>query len=128
MSGQRSTGPMVVTIISFGIVCWALYNVFTNLTTAPTITNGAVTSDPLQNAKDVLTTVIPFASAAVGFWFGSDGKSKAQDQAQAAQDQANTQRNLAARADQQKSAVLQAAPDSQALLDKARQMAPEAFS
>jgi hypothetical protein len=128
MARQRSTGPMIVTLISFGIVCWALYHVFANLNTAPTVNNGTVTSDPLQNAKDILTFVIPFASAAIGFWFGSDGKSRAQDQAQQAQDQVSTARNLVVRADQQKAAVLQAAPDAQSLLDKARQIAPEAFN
>jgi hypothetical protein len=128
MSNQRSTGPMIVTLISFAIVCWALYYVFINLHTVPIVNNGAVTLNPLQNAKDALTAVIPFASAAVGFWFGADGKSKAQDQAQQAQDQVSAERDRAAKAEQQKSAMLSAAPDAKDLLDKARAIAPEAFN
>lgn len=134
---RNSWGPMIVTLISFGLVGWALYHVFGNLDTVPTTdSHGTIVANPLQNAKDVLTVVVPFASAAVGFWFGSDGKSKAQDQAQEAhtqaqqaQTQAEVQRGRADREQQQKSAVLQAASeDTQDLLDKARQIAPEAFS
>ncbi len=128
MKRTQSIGPMIVTVISFGIVCWALYYVFMNLNARPTIQNGAITSDPLKNAMEVLTVVIPFASAAIGFWFGADGKSKAQDQAQQAQVQASTERDRAIKADQQKSAVLQAATDAEELLEKARKIAPQAFS
>jgi secreted protein with Ig-like and vWFA domain len=134
---RNSWGPMIVTLISFGLVGWALYHVFGNLDTVPkTNRNGTIIANPLQNAKDVLTVVVPFASAAVGFWFGSDGKSKAQDQAQQAhtqaqqaQTQAEVQRGRADREQKQKTAVLQAASeDTQNLLDKARHIAPEAFS
>jgi hypothetical protein len=133
---RNSVGPLVVTLISFGLVGWALYHVFGNLGTAPiTDGKGTIISSPLQNAKDVLTAVIPFASAAVGFWFGSDGKTQAQNQAlqaqnqaKEAQGQASAERDRAVQADRQKAAVLSAADNAKDLLDKARQIAPEAFS
>jgi hypothetical protein len=125
---RNSVGPLVVTAISFVLVGWSLYYVFHNLGVAPTISNGTVTANPLQSAKDVLTVVVPFASAAIGFWFGADGKVAAQNQAQQAQRQASDERDRATRADQQKGAVLQAAPDAKALLDRAKDLVPEAFS
>jgi CBS domain containing-hemolysin-like protein len=125
---KNSGGPLVVTIISFGFVGWALFWVFRDLGVAPTISNGTITSNPLQGAKDILTAVIPFASAAVGFWFGSDGKTQAQNQAQQAQEQANAERDRATKADQQKGAMLQSADNAQELLDKAKALAPEAFN
>jgi len=125
---RNSVGPLVVTVISFVLVGWSLYYVFHNLGVAPTISNGTVTANPLQSAKDVLTVVVPFASAAIGFWFGADGKVAAQNQAQQAQQQASDERDRATRADQQKGAVLQAAPDAKALLDRAKDLVPEAFS
>jgi hypothetical protein len=125
---RNSIGPLTVTIISFGLVGWSLYYVFRNLGVAPTISGGTVTANPLQSAKDILTVVIPFASAAIGFWFGADGKTAAQNQAQMAQQQASAATARATRADQQKGAVLQAAPDARALLDRAKELVPEAFA
>ena len=125
---RNSIGPLIVTVISFALVGWSLYFVFHNLGVPPTISNGTVTANPLQSAKDVLTVVIPFASAAIGFWFGSDGKVAAQNQAQAAQQQASAATARATRADQQKGAILQAAPDAKTLLDQARELVPEAFA
>jgi hypothetical protein len=121
---RNSWGPMIVTLISFGLVGWALYHVFGNLDTAPTTdSHGTIIANPLQSAKDVLTVVVPFASKA------QDQAQQAHTQAQQAQTQAEVQRGRADREHQQKSAVLQAASENtQDLLDKARQLAPEAFS
>jgi hypothetical protein len=132
----KSLGLLLVTLIAFGMVCWTLFYVLSDLGTAPTVNDkGVVTVDPYQHAKDILLVVFPLATAAVGFWFGSDGKDKAQDQAQqaqtnaaSAQADAATAHTLATKAEQQKSAVLLAADDAPALLEKARSLHPEAFS
>jgi hypothetical protein len=128
-SGSKSLGTVLVTMLSFSIVVWVLYFVLTNLGTVPTPAVGSKRAvDPYQNAKDILLVVFPLATAAIGFWFGSDGKAKAQDQAAQAQNTAAESQNRAVAADKQRSAVLQSADDGKALLDKARSDFPEAFT
>jgi hypothetical protein len=128
-NGSKSVGALLVTVVSFGIVAWVLFYVVTNLGTAPTpASGGRAAVDTYQNAKDILLVVFPLATATIGFWFGSDGKSKAQDQAAQAQSNAADAQSRALAADRQKSAVLQAAPDGKALLDQARKDFPEAFT
>jgi hypothetical protein len=136
INGSKSVGTIVVTVISFGIVIWVLFFVLTNIGTAPVpATGGKAAVDPYEHAKDILLVVFPLATATIGFWFGSDGKAKAQDQAAQAQSTAADAQSTAAdaqsratAADKQKSAVLQSVDDSKGLLEKAKRDFPEAFT
>jgi hypothetical protein len=46
---------------------------------------GAVIVDQYQRAKDILFIVFPLATAAVGYWFGNQGRARAQEEARQAQ-------------------------------------------
>jgi hypothetical protein len=82
----KSIGTVVITVFVFGIVIWWLTVVLNRLGTAPQVNaKGAVIVDQYQRATDILFVVFPLATAAVGYWFGNQGRSRAQDQAQQAQ-------------------------------------------
>jgi hypothetical protein len=82
----KSTGTIVITAFVFGIVIWWLAVVLNRIGTAPRVNaEGAVTVDQYQRATDILFAVFPIATAAVGYWFGNQGRARAQEQAQQAQ-------------------------------------------
>jgi hypothetical protein len=82
----KSIGTIVITVFVFGIVIWWLAVVLNRLGTAPQVNSkGAVIVDQYQRAKDILFIVFPLATAAVGYWFGNQGRARAQEQAQQAQ-------------------------------------------
>jgi hypothetical protein len=82
----KSIGTIVITVFVFGIVIWWLAVVLNRLGTAPQVNSkGAVIVDQYQRATDILFVVFPLATAAVGYWFGNQGRTRAQDQAQQAQ-------------------------------------------
>jgi hypothetical protein len=82
----KSIGTIVITVFVFGIVIWWLAVVLNRLGTAPQVNaKGAVIVDQYQRATDILFVVFPLATAAVGYWFGNQGRSRAQEQAQQAQ-------------------------------------------
>jgi hypothetical protein len=82
----RSIGTIVITVFVFGIVIWWLAVVLNRLGTAPQVNSkGAVIVDQYQRATDILFVVFPLATAAVGYWFGNQGRTRAQEQAQQAQ-------------------------------------------
>jgi hypothetical protein len=109
----KSIGTVVITVFVFGIVIWWLVIVLGKIGVAPTVNSkGAVIVDQYQRAKDILLVVFPLATAAVGYWFGNQGRAKAQDQAQEAQNKVT--------------AVLGSSDDGQ-LLRKAATSFPAAF-
>src|SRR5262249_21946071 len=82
----KSIGSILITVFVFGIVIWWLAVVLSRISSAPTVTsNGAVIVDQYERAKDILLIVFPLATAAVGYWFGNQGRARAQEQAQQAQ-------------------------------------------
>jgi hypothetical protein len=82
----KSIGSILITVFVFGIVIWWLAVVLSRIGSAPTVTsNGAVIVDQYERAKDILLIVFPLATAAVGYWFGNQGRARAQEQAQQAQ-------------------------------------------
>lgn len=82
----KSVGTIVITVFVFGIVIWWLAVVLNRLGTAPKVNSkGAVIVDQYQRATDILFVVFPLATAAVGYWFGNQGRARAQEQAQQAQ-------------------------------------------
>jgi|SRR5215472_3641546 len=82
----KSIGTVVASVFVFGIVIWWLAVVLNRLGTAPQVNSkGAVIVDQYQRATDILFVVFPLATAAVGYWFGNQGRVRAQEQAQQAQ-------------------------------------------
>jgi len=82
----KSIGTVVITVFVFGIVIWWLAVVLNRIGTAPQVNSrGAVIVDQYQRATDILFVVFPLATAAVGYWFGNQGRARAQEQAQQAQ-------------------------------------------
>ncbi len=82
----KSVGTILATVFVFGIVIWWLAVVLSRIGSAPTVTpSGAVIVDQYERAKDILLVVFPLATAAVGYWFGNQGRARAQEQAQQAQ-------------------------------------------
>jgi hypothetical protein len=109
----KSIGTILITVFVFGIVIWWLAVVLGRIGTAPTVTSkGAVIVDQYERAKDILLVVFPLATAAVGYWFGNQGRARAQEQAQQAQSKVT--------------AVLGASADGE-LLKKAATSFPAAF-
>jgi heme/copper-type cytochrome/quinol oxidase subunit 2 len=82
----KSVGTILITVFVFGIVIWWLAVVLSRIGSAPTVnSSGAVIVDQYERAKDILLVVFPLATAAVGYWFGNQGRARAQEQAQQAQ-------------------------------------------
>jgi hypothetical protein len=109
----KSIGTIVITVFVFGIVIWWLAVVLNRLGTAPQVNSrGAVIVDQYQRATDILFVVFPLATAAVGYWFGNQGRARAQEQAQQAQSKVT--------------AVLGSSDDGE-LLSKAAKSFPAAF-
>ena len=110
---DRIRASFIVTLIVFAIVVWWLIEAFIKIPKAPTLNSqGIIVVDEYQRTKDILSVVFPLATAAVGYWLGSDGKSKAEDQAKSSQAQLT--------------AVVGTSADSD-LLEKAKSKYPEAF-
>jgi hypothetical protein len=109
----KSIGTVVITVFVFGIVIWWLAVVLNRLGTPPRVNSkGAVVVDQYQRATDILFVVFPLATAAVGYWFGNQGRARAQEEAEQAQSKVT--------------AVLGSSDDGE-LLKKAADTFPAAF-
>jgi hypothetical protein len=74
----KNIGTWITTVFVFGLVIWALYYVFQDHGTAPTLDeDGKVILDKWDNSKTTLLFVLPLATAACGYWFGNKGVSDA---------------------------------------------------
>lgn len=131
-SNIKSWGSFLVTVFIFIAFFWVLYFVLHNIGSSPTKDTQGNVVDKFARSKDILTVVLSLTTAAVGYWFGSDGKSKVEDQAAQAQthaadaqNQANQAKSQVVKAEKQKSAILDASPPG-ALL-KAKNSHPELF-
>lgn len=146
-SNIRSWGTAVVTVLVFIAFFWVLYFVLHNIGSKPSKAPTGDIIDRFARSKDILTVVLSLTTAAIGYWFGNDGKaqaqnqavnaqntaaaaqtqaSKAQDTATKAQTDAATAHAHAAAVEKQKSAILAVAQND--LLTLAKQAHPEAFS
>lgn len=103
----------IVTVAILLVAGWWLYQVSMRLGTAPTKDGqGNVLVDEYQRAKDILLVVLPLVTTAVGYWFGVQGKEKAEDKADQAKEEAK--------------AIVATSEDSD-LLSKAREKYPRSF-
>lgn len=100
--GATVVSGFIIVFMSFALWAW-----FTNLDTKPVPygekQKGFV--DELANAKDLVTYVGAFFTMMAGYWFGSNGKEKAERKADDARREAETAR------DNEKALVAAATPD-----------------
>jgi hypothetical protein len=77
---------VVITAGLFVFVAWWLVVVSRHLGDAPSVNaNGDVVLDEFQRTKDILLVVLPLLTTALGYWFGSEGKDKAEESAKQAE-------------------------------------------
>jgi hypothetical protein len=101
----------VLTIILLALVTWWLWLVALRLSIAPTKDSAGNVLDQYQRAKDILLVILPLSTTALGYWFGVQGKDKAEAQAETA--------------NAQLTAVVDAAPEG--TLKDAMEKHPKAF-
>lgn len=103
---------VVTVLLVLGVGAW-LFVVSLKLGTVPVVDSaGNVILDEYQRAKDILLVVLPLVTTAMGYWFGAQGKDKAEDRAD--------------KAVEEKAAVLAATGDP-ALLERVRAKYGEAL-
>lgn len=78
---------LYLTFILLALLCWCLWETFKRVDVVPTVENGAVKLDPFKNAQTILMVVLPLATTALGYWFGAEGKEKAEKSAARANDE-----------------------------------------
>lgn len=120
------------TLILLGLVAWWLVVVAGYLGTAPVKDpeTKEVLVDPYQRSKDILLVVLPIVTIALGYWFGSQGKEKAEQRSQQAQESADQKvaeaQQKVAEADARTTAL--AANVNPQALEDARRAFPQAFA
>jgi hypothetical protein len=102
----------IFTVAILLAAAWWLYVVASKLGKAPTKDAQGNVVDEYQRAKDVLLVVLPLVTTAIGYWFGAQGKEKAEEKASQANDQSRA------------IAAVSGDPD---ILAKARAKYPSAF-
>lgn len=105
-------------LLGFG---WWLWVVFQNLgVRAEVDADGTIVLDKFQRAKDVLLAVLlPLVTLAFGYWFGTQGTAKAEEQADKATAEAKN-------AEERITTIVGASQDTD-LLTRARRQNPRAF-
>lgn len=77
-----------LTLLLFGIVIFWTLILWLQIDTAPTQdSNGAITMDKWQRAKDILVLFLPLLTTALGYWFGAAGTEEARADASKTHDQ-----------------------------------------
>jgi hypothetical protein len=77
----------IITLLLMAAAAWWLVEVATRLGMTPTKDqDGNIVLDEYQRAKDILLVVLPLVTTALGYWFGSQGKERAEDEANKAKD------------------------------------------
>ena len=104
---------LLITILLMGLVVWGLILTTVNLDAGVAKDSGGSVVDVYQRSTDVLHTLLPLLSIALGYWFGAAGKEHAEQKAD------TTSRQL--------TAFLGTAAGQGDLLERARQADPEAF-
>jgi hypothetical protein len=115
-------GPTVrgmVTLIVVILAAWWLVQVALRLGTAPVKDQGGnIVLDEYQRAKDILLVVLPLVTTTFGYWFGAQGRERAERQV-------NDAKQAADSAETKYRAVLSVAPPD--ILQEAKKFYPGAF-
>jgi hypothetical protein len=109
----------IITGALFTLVVWSLILITDNLSTNIVRDSNGDTVDVFQRSTDVLHTVLPLLTIALGYWFGAAGRERAEKKAEVAQHKASV-------AEVQLGTVL-ASGDGASLLEKAQKAYPAAF-
>lgn len=110
-----------ITVVLLLFAAGSLAVVLSVIGSAPVRDNtGAVVFDEYQRAKDILAVILPLVTTALGYWFGAAGRDHAE--AKAAQAEADRQKTS-----MQLKGVLDTS-NEQGLLEKAKEIYPEAFA
>jgi hypothetical protein len=92
MGRQMLRARVLITTGLFVFVAWWLFVVAGHLGDSPLVDKqGNVVMDEFQRTKDILLVVLPLLTTALGYWFGSEGKDKAEDAAKEATKTARTE-------------------------------------
>lgn len=122
----RRAGAVIMTVVVVaGAVWWAVV-VFSNLGVEPVYgEDGTLVIDKYSRAKDIFALVLPLLTAALGYWFGSQGTVKAEEKAGEAEAKADVARE---RELMLTSIAAQAPADGgRTILEEARRLYPEQF-
>lgn len=120
MKNPNSNWPrLTITAALVLLVVWGLLLVTVHLSTGISKDANGNVVDSYQRSSDMLHTVLPLLTIALGYWFGAAGKEKAETRADAAQDQATT-------AKRQLGVVVGMAREPD-LMQKAKKAYPDAF-
>ena len=103
---------LLITIALMGLVVWGLVLTTLNLHAGVSKDSGGLV-DVYQRSTDVLHTLLPLLSIALGYWFGAAGKEHAEQKADTAT--------------RQLTAFLGTTASQGDLLERARQADPKAF-
>lgn len=129
----RRAGAVVMTgIVVVGAAWWAVV-VFMNLGVEPVYNeDGTLRIDRFSRAKDILSLILPLLTAALGFWFGSQGTVKAEKQADKAEKQADQARKAVDAAHNREVALTSVAAHTSAdseksILELAKEQFPDHF-
>jgi hypothetical protein len=114
MAKQMLRARVLITTGLFLFVAWWLFVVSGHLGDAPVVDKqGNVVMDEFQRTKDILLVVLPLLTTALGYWFGSEGKDKAED---AAKEATKTAKDEQAKVQ----ALLEVTPEDQVRVAKKR--------
>ncbi|MGJ7442177.1 hypothetical protein [Aquipuribacter sp. MA13-6] len=80
---------LILTLALLAILVWWLLETRARMDAEPLIRDGVVVVDAFKNAQTILLVVVPLATTAIGYWFGAQGKEKAEGKAEAATAQLN---------------------------------------
>ncbi len=126
MPGEESTstnlrawGSIVVTVLVFVAFFWTLYYLLHNISDTPKMTGTTTIRDQFDRSKTAIGFTAPLVTLALGYWFGADGKAKAEAKAEGAVAEAK-------QANAETKAVLSVVQDPE-IVTKARQVDSRAF-
>jgi hypothetical protein len=90
----------VITMLLFAVVVFWMWMMAGDLRTGATADGTGNPIDPFERSKDVLLVALPLLTTAVGYWFGAEGKERAEQRAHEAQEKSTSslERALAAEA------------------------------
>ncbi|MDP5227164.1 MULTISPECIES: hypothetical protein [Arthrobacter] len=119
MDFLSTSARILFTVILLGLTIWWLTILAGYIGAAPVKDDkGNTVFDAFQRGKDILIAILPVLSGALGYWFGSSGREKADQRAQESQTTAQEARG--------KSEALLAAATPE-VLKAAKEFNPAAF-
>jgi hypothetical protein len=95
----------VITMLLFAVVIFWMWLMSGDLRTGATKDVTGKSIDPYERSKDVLLVALPLLTTAVGYWFGAEGKERAEQRAHEAQEKSTSSLERALHAEAQLAAT-----------------------